>query len=796
MKGLTLEFRRAPRVSFREIIAGAFASAFCAACIPALLLPLLSSVPGPWPLWAFGGALLAALVYLLQFLPFGKHVPLAAGIVILLLTLLFFRTVRSGMSRLSNDVLEYLTGRTGRIHLLYPENGTAGTFLVPFLYLILLSVVSARMILKRRLFWPVLLLALFAAANALSLPVSGGAVLLPLLACAVAPAACRPSGRPGNAVSGKSAHPDDSGRSARRDSSGTSARHGGSGTFRMRHAEIARFRAPSSAPLHLLLPLLAALLLTFLLAGGISLFAGENALNTSTAVEALAKRAHVRRYEKNGPSGMPEGDLRSRISQDTSEKPMLRLSAEEPGKLYLRGFTADVYKDSVWGPVSAESYIENAALFGALHDAGFFGQEMIASAAEASGKSAPAETVTVTYLGACREFRYLPYALADKTLPDPMAIGDAGVRSRQEASDAYNVSFLPGSLPEWVDILLSLAENADSPAVTEYLRAEQAYYEYVLTEDRQLSPEAAAGCAALFGEERTERRLADILSLVRETLDGGFAYTKERGPVSGNDAFTVFLDAKESSAADFASAACLMLRYLGVPARYVEGYYLSPEEALRSSEEITLTGEDAHAWAEFYVRGIGWIPFETVPGYVDNDELSRLADFSLDEEAAGGLSLLYRQAEVTYTSGIEEAVSSPEDAAPETRFRPVFLLLLPAAVLLILLAVFLRRVLRNRRRYRDEMRKIENAKASGDFKTAVTLEFGYASMLMRCAGIAALPGLEEMRALNGEARFSNHVMTESDARTASSFTQNVLRASCAKWNLRQRIYYRLIRRII
>ena len=43
----------------------------------------------------------------------------------------------------------------------------------------------------------------------------------------------------------------------------------------------------------------------------------------------------------------------------------------------------------------------------------------------------------------------------------------------------------------------------------------------------------------------------------------------------------------------YATAAVLMLRYMGVPARYVEGYYLSAEDAARykAGETITLTEE-------------------------------------------------------------------------------------------------------------------------------------------------------------------------------------------------------------
>nr|WP_269141945.1 transglutaminase-like domain-containing protein [Lientehia hominis] len=61
----------------------------------------------------------------------------------------------------------------------------------------------------------------------------------------------------------------------------------------------------------------------------------------------------------------------------------------------------------------------------------------------------------------------------------------------------------------------------------------------------------------------------------------------------------------------FASAAALLLRSAGVPARYVEGYAVSPEAETDEDGWVRLPDSSAHAWVEIYVSGMGWIPVET-----------------------------------------------------------------------------------------------------------------------------------------------------------------------------------------
>ena len=67
----------------------------------------------------------------------------------------------------------------------------------------------------------------------------------------------------------------------------------------------------------------------------------------------------------------------------------------------------------------------------------------------------------------------------------------------------------------------------------------------------------------------------------------------------------------------FATAAALMFRYYGIPARYVEGYLITPQdiEGKQAGDTIEIPGTNGHAWTEIYVDGLGWIPLEMTPSY-------------------------------------------------------------------------------------------------------------------------------------------------------------------------------------
>lgn len=89
---------------------------------------------------------------------------------------------------------------------------------------------------------------------------------------------------------------------------------------------------------------------------------------------------------------------------------------------------------------------------------------------------------------------------------------------------------------------------------------------------------------------------------------------------AGCDTIQYFLETgHEGYCMHFASAGVLLLQEFGVPARYASGYIVKASSFQKEDGQYTakVFDRNAHAWAEIYLEGYGWVPYEMTPGYQD-----------------------------------------------------------------------------------------------------------------------------------------------------------------------------------
>ena len=118
-----------------------------------------------------------------------------------------------------------------------------------------------------------------------------------------------------------------------------------------------------------------------------------------------------------------------------------------------------------------------------------------------------------------------------------------------------------------------------------------------------------AGRLALAAED-SRGRLAATVGHLRT----GYRYTLTPGAFRpGGDPLAEFLfEKKEAYCEYFASAAVVLLRLQGVPARFVKGLAVGPQNEVALGTHV-VRESDAHAWIEAWVAGEGWVEEDPTP---------------------------------------------------------------------------------------------------------------------------------------------------------------------------------------
>lgn len=129
----------------------------------------------------------------------------------------------------------------------------------------------------------------------------------------------------------------------------------------------------------------------------------------------------------------------------------------------------------------------------------------------------------------------------------------------------------------------------------------------------QLLPRLTSLCS-----ENHHESLEEITAFILYTLHENAEYTMTPGWAPLNeDVVEYFLfDSGRGYCEHFATAATLMYRLYGIPARYASGYMVQPdtfEQQEEGSWKAVVTDREAHAWVEIFLEDYGWTPVEVTP---------------------------------------------------------------------------------------------------------------------------------------------------------------------------------------
>lgn len=141
-----------------------------------------------------------------------------------------------------------------------------------------------------------------------------------------------------------------------------------------------------------------------------------------------------------------------------------------------------------------------------------------------------------------------------------------------------------------------------------------------------------------------------VIEELKNYYQENYPYTVRPGKTPKKKDFVNYflLENKKGYCSYFASAAVLIFRYMGIPARYVEGYAIDYDQILSGelvdgadyadyydgySEigetayvKVNVTDADAHAWVEVYDPVIGWYPVDVTPSSSDDEDITNFWD--------------------------------------------------------------------------------------------------------------------------------------------------------------------------
>ena len=548
--------------------------------------------------------------------------------------------------------------------------------------------------------------------------------------------------------------------------------------------------------------------------------------DVSGAQESVHRAVHHARYERTAQT-MPEGCFDGAAALTFDDTPMLEVIMTDPQQMYLRSYVGQNYSESGWKAADGEALLDQTARFYWLHKSGFYPESQLHMLAEQLKLETTDTQVSVRMLGACRENIAAPYGLrADGAPLDAAQLRDTLMRGSGLTGAARSEYTADGLLDaRCYELLDLLDQNLDKDAMQDYLALESEYRAYVYETYLTMPEQTHQTISTFLGQAPETITSFEAKACIRACLADAAEYAQAPGQTpEGEDFVSFFL--KQSGAGNavhYASAAVMMMRYYGIPARYVEGYLITPAaaESVSAGQTLTLRSSDAHAWCEYYEDGVGWIPFETTPPYLgvmaesDWRWFTQSDDYDLEsaqtQNGSGGVRSQTRRPDaVTQQTQTErereqlelEASSSQHHAARRAKSL-WWLLWLTLALLLLLLVliVFRRREILKKRRAQFE---------SDDCANAVAAMFAHAMKMMWASGMArrnvpvtALTqdaaqwgcggNFDVLAALNEEALFSGHAMTPEQRGVLAEFSQQTLECFQTKLKPWQKLYQKWIR---
>ncbi|MBB5265136.1 transglutaminase-like putative cysteine protease [Catenibacillus scindens] len=317
--------------------------------------------------------------------------------------------------------------------------------------------------------------------------------------------------------------------------------------------------------------------------------------------------------------GISGGDLASSgdLYYHGDEQLVVSVDQNPTSNMYIKAYVGDRYLNSRWESETGGEYSQ------------FISENQIDGQEENYLKGLPytllenfgTAHITIEKRAVFGSYVFMPYGAAIDS--GSGWVNDLYIQGMDNVSDFDYAPMIYPLAGDFEDLQIYAASYIEQyPAIGEL---ESAYQTFVKEHYVQV-PQGTKEMLDQFTQGVVPGTTQEKIAYVRQLLGQTCTYSLTPGDLpEGYDYTEYFLmENRRGYCMHFATAATLLLRNMGVPARYVEGYILVPGNFSPDDSGFVATVYDhqAHAWTEVYLDQVGWVPVEVTPTYYNSQELT------------------------------------------------------------------------------------------------------------------------------------------------------------------------------
>lgn len=308
--------------------------------------------------------------------------------------------------------------------------------------------------------------------------------------------------------------------------------------------------------------------------------------------QVVTHNYHIYAREEGEPILIPgggdgTGSISTSLSGDsvsgdnmTDGQPMFSVRSDVDATVYFRTQSCGDYLGSGW---------DTAPIFPALYDGTYAASYLTSFHLEK--RNTPAHQMEIV--------SYIP------DYPLPYFLATSGGNYDIQRNDAVNF----GSIEQRYQVPFYNINFYSFGATKNDDAFENAYRNFVYEHYLSIDQETRVFMNSIIKAHGFSKNSPSIIAQVASYIQGAAVYNADYNrslDIAPNNAIAFLSKYKEGVCRHYATAATLLYRALGIPARYTVGAMAG----VKAGQWVDVMPDRAHAWVEVYINGVGWVPVE------------------------------------------------------------------------------------------------------------------------------------------------------------------------------------------